>query len=138
MSLDARPTLEGMLLEVALVVAQRSTCSRLHVGAVLARAGRILSTGYNGAPSGVGHCEHLDGAPCRVSVHAEGNALAFAARHGVATEGAHLYVTHAPCGDCSGLLINAGVAAVAYLQPYRSTAGLERLDAAGIAVVRAH
>lgn len=124
-----------MLLDVANVVAGRSTCSRLHVGAVLARDGRILSTGYNGAPTGAEHCAHVDDQPCATSVHAEANALVFAARHGVATDGAQLYATHAPCAGCAGLIVNAGIRAVVYAQPYRSAAGLDRLRAAGIHVL---
>lgn len=127
-----RPTEVEYLLDVAHVVATRATCSRLQVGAVLARDGRILSTGRNGAPSGLPHCEHLDDAPCAVSVHAEANALAFAARHGVATAGAALYVTHAPCRGCAGLLVNAGIAHVVYARPFRSADGADLLAAASV------
>jgi dCMP deaminase len=118
------------------VAAQRSTCSRLQVGAVLSRSGRILSTGYNGAPSGEPHCDHTfdHNSPCLTSVHAEVNALVFAARHGVSTEGSSFYVTHAPCYACAGLLINAGVDTVYFRHHYRSKAGLDRLVDAEIAV----
>lgn len=125
-----------MLLDVATTVATWSTCSRLHVGAVLARDGRVLSTGYNGAPAGRPHCVHRDDRPCRTSVHAETNAVAFAARHGVSTTGAVLYLTHAPCLACAGLLINAGIAEVVYLDRYRSDEGVRELRAAGVAVRR--
>jgi dCMP deaminase len=132
----------------------RSTCSRLHVGAVLARDTRIIATGYNGAVAGMPHCDHTcrcpavmvtsgDHAavcglitPCTLSVHAEANALAFAARYGVATLGAHLYVTHAPCAPCARLLVNAGVAGVWYGERYRSHEGLDLLTAAGIPATR--
>lgn len=129
-----RPSLDRMLLDVANVVATRSTCSRLHVGAVLARDGRILSTGYNGAPTGVPHCAHVDGQPCAVAVHAEANAVAFAARHGVTVEDATLYATHAPCAGCAGLIVNAGIRAVVYAEPFRSADGLNRLRVAGLDV----
>jgi dCMP deaminase len=130
-----RPTLAETMLAAAEVFAARSTCSRLHVGAVLARDGRVLSTGYNGAPSGLPHCEHLDDEPCTVSVHAEANALLFAARHGVATEGAHMYCTHAPCLACAGLIVNAGLTVVAYRHTFRSRAGLDLLLAADILAI---
>lgn len=130
-----RPSIDAVLLEVAGAFAARSTCSRLQVGAVLARAGRVLSAGYNGAPAGLPHCEHVDDAPCAASVHAEANALVAAARHGVAAEGAQLYCTHAPCLACAGLAVNAGLAAVVYAAPFRSTAGLELLAAAGVEVI---
>lgn len=131
---DDRPSEVELLLRMAALVALRSTCSRLHVGAVLARDARVLSTGRNGAPAGMPHCRHDDDRPCVVSVHAEANALAFAARHGVATAGAHLYLTHAPCRACAGLLVNAGVAAVTYAQPFRSRDGVDLLAAAGVHV----
>lgn len=133
-----RPSEGEWLLRMADVAAQRSTCSRLQVGAVLSRDGRILSTGYNGAPSGETHCEHLDDLPCTQSVHAEVNALVFAARHGVSTEGASFYVTHAPCYGCAGLLINAGVDTVYFRSHYRSKDGLDRLVDAEIVVWGGH
>lgn len=132
--MSTRPSLDATLLAAAYVWARRSTCSRLQVGAVLARDGRTLSTGYNGAPSGLEHCEHLDDEPCTVSVHAEANALIFAGRHGVSTEGATLYLTHAPCLGCAGLIVNAGVVEVVYAEPYRSVAGERALLAAGLDV----
>lgn len=129
-----RPDEDVILLDVAEVLASRGTCSRLRVGAVLSRAGRILSTGRNGAPAGLEHCTHLDDEPCQVAVHAEANAIAFAARTGGGAEGATLYLTHAPCDGCSGLLVNAGIARVVYRWPYRLTSGVDRLQAAGVEV----
>jgi dCMP deaminase len=125
------------MLAAAEVFARRSTCSRLPVGAVLARDGRVLSTGYNGAAAGVAHCQHgPDDPPCVAAVHAEANALLFAARHGVAAAGSTLYVTHAPCGGCAGLIINAGVVAVRYAQTFRTLDGVGRLVVAGVDVAR--
>lgn len=129
-----RPTVADTMLAAAATFATRSTCTRLAVGAVLARDGRVLSTGYNGAPSGLPHCEHLDDQPCERSVHAEANALLFAARHGVAAQGAHLYLTHSPCAGCAGLIVNAGVDAVTYAIPYRNPYGVQLLDNAGLRV----
>lgn len=149
-----RPSLNETLLEVARVVARRSTCSRLNVGAVLARDTRVISTGYNGAMAGAVHCRHdctcpptvtrdkrvvhshwCDSLPpCALAVHAEANALAFAAKHGVSTDGSHLYVTHAPCAPCARLLVNAGVTSVTYADDYRSNDGLDVLHAAGVHV----
>lgn len=118
-----------MLLNIARVTATRSTCSRLSVGAVIAYDGRVLSTGYNGAPSGLTHCTHDPGddTPCTYSVHAEANAIVQAARHGVRTSGSSLYLTHAPCLACSGLILNAGIRSVWYEAVYRSDAGISRL-----------
>lgn len=124
-----RPSVNRMLLNIAGVVAERSTCSRLAVGAVLARNGRVLSTGYNGAPSGIAHCKHEagDDKACTVSVHAEENVVAQAARHGVVTEDACLYLTHAPCLHCSGVILSAGIKAVFYELNYKSDEGVARL-----------
>jgi len=130
----SRPALDEYLLSLAGVVATRSTCCRLSVGAVLARDGRILSTGYNGAPAGLAHCTHELDRPCPDTVHAEANALVFAARHGVMVAGGTLYATHSPCLACSGLLLNGGVTRVVYRDDYRSRAGIDRLAEGGVTV----
>lgn len=127
-----RPTIDAMLLAMAEVVATRSTCDRLHVGAVLALDGRPFAVGYNGAPRGLEHCSHTTDSPCTDSVHAEANAVANAALAGTSTRGADLFLTHEPCLACSGLIINAGVARVVYSAPFRSAAGRNRLAQAGV------
>lgn len=144
---------EEMLMGVAQVIAQRGTCSRLQVGAVFSRDGRIISTGYNGVPSGLPHCnhdcncpaadwnntDHLSDcpavAPCEDAEHAERNGIAFAARHGLALEGSELHCTHAPCAPCARSIINAGITKVTFETPYRLTQGVELLVAAGLTVV---
>lgn len=122
------------MFDIATVVSKSSTCTRLKVGALLTVDRRIISTGYNGSPSGISHCYHQEGddRPCTKAVHAEVNCVAFAAKHGVATNGSALYSTHAPCLNCSMLLINAGVQAVFYNERFRVPDGLELLESAGI------
>lgn len=151
-----RPSRDATLMETAALWAQRSTCSRLHVGCVIARDSRILATGYNGAPAGMPHCDHpcscigrwplrVKGDPnlkhlpactsqkaCTISVHAEANTIAYAARHGIALEGAFLYTTHMPCLNCCMLIVNTGIAAVVWKEDYRDTAGIELLKAGNI------
>jgi len=116
-------------MRIAWEVSRASTCRRRAVGAVLVKDNRILSTGYNGAPSGLPHCtdDHEDclrdilNVPsgqrydiCRAA-HAELNAIAFAARHGISIEGATLYcIFGPPCGDCAKYIINAGITRVVY------------------------
>jgi dCMP deaminase len=128
--------MDAVLLDVAVTIARRGTCSRLQVGAVLAVDGRICSTGFNGSPHGLPHCDHpfseslprpVDAATCLTSVHAEANAVAFAARHGVSIQGATLYCTHTPCVHCAMLLVNAGIVRVVCATRYRSDAGVHVL-----------
>lgn len=125
-----------MMMRMAEVVAMRGTCERLQVGAVIARDGRSISTGYNGNVANVAHCKHDDDRPCSSAMHAEANAIAYAARNGVATSDAHLYTTHMPCFDCSRLIINAGIKRVFFVVPYRKQDGLDLLMNAGIEVFR--
>ena len=152
---------DRMLMEMAFTVAKRGTCARARVGAVLSRDGRVISTGYNGAPSGITHCHHpthrvhdeividfagvkrrltkqvfVDDSPCKVSEHAERNAIAYAARYGVATDGAILHSTHEPCLDCARMIVNAGIFEVNYVKPYRVHDGLSLLVEAGIVVAQ--
>lgn len=130
-----RPSRIETLMRCAWVWADRSTCDRLHVGAVLSRDYRILVTGYNGPPSGATHCHHNSNAPCEAAVHAEANLIAFAARHGVETLGAQVIVTHMPCVKCAQLIINAGISMVTYDKPYRDPSGVQLLRNSGVAVV---
>lgn len=129
-----RPSRDEVLLEVARIFGQRMTCERAKIGAVIAMDGRIISTGYGGVPSGLPHCspDVCDiSKPCTRTVHAEANAIAFAARHGVAVEGATLYCTYSPCLECAKLIINAGIKRVIYETPYRKTDGIDLLHEAG-------
>jgi dCMP deaminase len=135
----SRPSWDEYFLQIAFTVAQRSTCDRAHVGCVLVRDRRILTTGYNGAPAGLPHCDevgHLlvDG-HCVRTLHAEQNALIQAALHGVGTEGATAYVTHQPCLTCAKMLINAGVRRVVYAGNYPDDYSRQFLVAAGVALV---
>lgn len=130
-----RLTRDAMLMAIAGITALRSTCLRLQVGAIASRDGRLLGSGYNGAPSGLPHCnEHTcnEHNPCVNTVHAEQGLISFAARHGVRLEGSTLYVTHCPCQACAGLILNTGIVRVVYAHPYRITTGLDMLRAGGI------
>lgn len=146
-----RPTRDQMLMRMAYTVGDRSTCSRLHVGTVIARDGRSLSLGYNGAPAGLSHCthpctcswsearsEHSSACevnqPCTWAVHAEVNAIAWAARCGVSTQGADLFTTHQPCLPCAQLIINAGIIRVVWGQLFRNQLGMNLLTRAGVDV----
>jgi dCMP deaminase len=140
----ARPKLDDYFMEIAKVVASRSTCLRRRAGAVLVKDKRILSTGYNGVPKGLPHCEDT-GCPradypsgthhelCR-AVHSEQNAIIQAANHGVCIEGATLYCTHQPCALCAKMLVNAGITRVVYHEDYPDDGSLEFFRLADIEI----
>lgn len=133
-------------MEIASVVAKRSTCLRNQVGALFVKNKRLLTTGYNGAPAGIPHCDDVGCARegvasgtrhelCR-AVHAEQNAIIQAALHGVSIEGAILYCTHQPCILCAKMLINAKISRVVYSQAYPDDTALRFLAEAGVEVTR--
>jgi dCMP deaminase len=133
-------------MEIARLVARRSTCLRRQVGAVLVKDKNILATGYNGTPSGISHCEEvgclraLQKVPsgerhelCR-GLHAEQNAIIQAAKHGINISGATLYCTNSPCVICSKMIINAGIERIVYLEGYPDKLSVEMLLESGIDV----
>jgi dCMP deaminase len=132
--LGNRPSFDEILMTTARVWAGRSTCSRLSVGAVLAKDGRSVSSGFNGAPAGLRHCEHATDATCTTATHAEANVIGYAAREGHATKGATMYITHSPCYSCTGLILAAGIVRVVYGEVYKSTQGIDTLRKAGLTV----
>jgi dCMP deaminase len=127
--------------EIADLVSTRSTCLRNNVGAVIVKDSQILSTGYNGAPKGLPHCEELGGCMrakmnvpsgthhelCR-GLHAEQNAIIQAAYHGVSVKGAKLYCTTQPCSICIKMIINAGITEVIYMEPYQDKLAIELVE----------
>jgi len=138
-----RITREKMFIEIVQTVAKRSTCNRPdeikgHVGAILVRDGRIISTGYAGAPKGLPHCLEvgcqMEDGSCIRTIHAEANTIAFAAKYGIKTEGSTLYCTLAPCINCAKLIINSGIREVVYITEYRKSTGVQMLIDSGILV----
>ena len=128
---------DKMLMDITTTVSKRGTCGRLQVGAVIALDGRVVATGYNGSPRGFEHCGPKicdDTKPCTQSIHAEANALVFAARHGLKVLGATLYCNYNPCSDCAKLIINSGITEVIFEKEFRTTTGIELLIKAGIIV----
>jgi dCMP deaminase len=123
-------------MNIADQVGTRSTCDRKHVGALIVRDKTILSTGYNGSLRGAPHCDEvghdLENGHCIRTVHAEANAIAQAAKHGVALEDAELYVTASPCLTCFKLVANAGIKAVYYREFYRDERITEYAKQTGI------
>ncbi len=134
-----RPDWDSYFMKIAAAVSERSTCDRASVGCVLVLEKRILTTGFNGSPTGQPHCDdagHLmvDG-HCVRTIHAETNAIIQAALHGVSTKGSTCYVTHVPCINCTKALINAGVSRLVYTNSYRlDEHALDFLKAANIEI----
>ncbi|MFU8818982.1 MAG: deoxycytidylate deaminase [Desulfurivibrio sp.] len=145
---ELRPSWDQYFMAITELVAQRATCMRRKVGAVLVRDRRIVATGYNGAPSGVRHCQEVGclreqlGVPsgerhelCR-GLHAEQNAIIQAALHGVSLRGCTLYCTNMPCSICSKMLINAAIEAIYYREGYADSMAAAMLEEAGIPLVK--
>ncbi|HWI60421.1 MAG TPA: cytidine/deoxycytidylate deaminase family protein [Symbiobacteriaceae bacterium] len=135
-----RPSWDEYFMELAQVVAKRSTCNRRSVGAVLVREKRILTTGYNGSPPGLPHCID-DGClvvdnHCVRAIHAEQNAIIQAALHGIDLRGATCYVTSSPCVHCSKMLIAAGIKRIVYLDAYTEQLGKDMARDAGVVMER--
>ena len=143
-----RPSWEEYFIELTGIIAKRSTCMRRHVGALIVKDKRILSTGYNGGPSGLKHCEevgclrekmHVPSGEkhelCR-GLHAEQNAIIQAAVHGVSIAGGTLYCTHQPCAICMKMLINAGIIEVFYVDGYPDELSQNFINESNITVVK--
>ena len=167
---------DEMFCKICQIVAQRSTCLRSQVGALIVKDGRIISMGYNGPVSGTKPCipqvtpiqeirnghsiddlfillmdqvtivlpeafsDYIDstniceGPGCTRSLHAETNAIAFAARAGVSVEGCTMYCSMSPCVNCAKVIANSGIKELKYFEEYRDTSGLDLLRKLGIKV----
>lgn len=139
-----RPTWDDYFMKVAYLVRERSTCLRRKVGAVLVKDKQILATGYNGAPSGITHCDQAGCLRQDLSIpsgerheicrglHAEQNVLLQAARHGVSAREGVLYITNAPCSICAKMIINAGIKEVVFCDYYPDKMASEFLQEAKV------
>ena len=143
-----RPSWEIYFMDITRLVSKRSTCRRRAVGAILVKDKRILSTGYNGAPSGIQHCldigclrEDMNVASgerhelCR-GIHAEQNAIIQAALHGVSIRGATLFCTNLPCSICAKMIINAGIKKIVYQSGYADDLSREMLTEARVEIIQ--
>ena len=142
-----RPEFDEYMLKIASVVSERSTCLRHHMGAVAVRDKHILTTGYNGAPSGGKDCLELGclrdelgiesgtrQEMCR-AIHAEQNVIIQAGLHGVSLEGSTVYCTHTPCVLCAKMLVNAKIARFVTFGQYNDNRFIDLFHEAGIEVV---
>jgi len=143
-----RPDPDTYFMQIAHVVAGRSTSVRRQIGAVIVKGKQIVSTGYKGAPAGHPHCVEIgcarENVPsgerselCRAA-HAEQNAINFAARFGIPIEGATLYSTTYPCSWCAKSIVDAGIARVVYESDYPDPLGKEILSIISVVPYRSH
>jgi dCMP deaminase len=130
--MSTRRTWDQYFMRIALLVADRATCTRAKIGAVIVKDKNIIATGYNGSPAGHPHCTDVgcliyvsrnpDGEEeenCFRTIHAEINAIAQAAKHGVEINDADIYINASPCYHCLKTLINTGIRRIFYLKPYK-------------------
>ena len=143
-----RPSWENYFMGITVLVAKRSTCLRRSVGAIIVKDKRILTTGYNGAPSGIRHClevgclrEQLNVASgerhelCR-GIHAEQNAIIQAAFHGVSIGDSTLFCTNLPCSICAKMIINAGIKKIYYQSGYADAISEDMLQEASVELIK--
>jgi dCMP deaminase len=144
----ARKSWDNYFMAIAQLVAERSTCLRRTVGAIIVKDKRILATGYNGAPSGVAHCSDVGclretlNIPagerheiCR-GIHAEQNAIIQAATFGVNISGGIIYTTHQPCFICTKMLINAHISKIIFQKEYPDELAISMLKEAQVPFVK--
>ena len=146
--MNHRKSWDEYFMEIAEIVKTRSTCLRRQVGAVIVKDNRIITTGYNGAPSGLRHCTEIGGCErarlnipsgqrhelCR-ALHAEQNAIIQAAKIGVSTEGATIYITLQPCVICAKMLVNAGIKRIVFKGEYPDKLSKAILEEADVELV---
>lgn len=146
---DQRPGWDEYFMKMAALTAERSTCLRRQVGAVIVRDKHIIATGYNGAPRGLAHCDELEGGCLRErlgipsgqrhelcrALHAEQNAIIQAATMGNSIEGGTIYITHQPCLICAKMIINAGIKRIVLQEGYPDKMSEDILAEAGLKIV---
>ncbi|MFH1320913.1 MAG: dCMP deaminase family protein [Bacteroidota bacterium] len=129
------PSYNEIYMDLAINLAKRSHCIKMKVGAVIAKDTRIVSIGYNGPPAGTHNCDEewpeegcprsMDGS-CSLALHAEENAILYAAKNKVTLEGATVYITLSPCLPCSRMIFSTGITKVFYLDSYAEYKGLAK------------
>ena len=143
-----RPTWDKYFMNLLDVIQTRSTCLRRQVAAVIVKDKQIISTGYNGSPRGIKHCDEVGCLREKMDIpsgerhelcrgtHAEQNAIIQASLHGVSIEGADIYITCSPCVLCTKMLINSGIKRIVYKGDYPDKLALEMLNETGVELVK--
>lgn len=146
---EQRLSWDQYFMTITRQVAERSTCTRAKVGAVIVRDRSILATGYNGSPAHMPHCTEVgclvyesrnpNGETeqnCFRTIHAEINSIAQAAKNGVSIKGASIYITHTPCIHCLKVLVNTGISDIFYEKPYKLDTVADILEHTGVRLHR--
>ncbi len=129
-----KPSFDDIYMELAQKLAEKSHCVKIKVGAVLTQDTRIISLGYNGPPAGTHNCDEewpVEGCArdrkggCSLAIHAEANAILYAAKNNSTIEGATLYVTLSPCLSCARIIFTTGIKKVIFLHSYAEYKGIE-------------
>ena len=143
-----RPTWDEYFMNLLDVIQTRSTCLRRQVAAVIVKDKQIISTGYNGSPRGIKHCDEVGCLREKMDIpsgerhelcrgtHAEQNAIIQASLHGVSIEGADIYITCSPCVLCTKMLINSGIKRIVYKGDYPDKLALEMLNETCVELVK--
>lgn len=141
-----RPSWDEYFMDIAELVKKRSTCLRRQVGAVIVKDNRILTTGYNGVPPKMRHCEEIGCLRQKLNIpsgerhelcralHAEQNAVIQAAKHGISVEDSTIYVTAQPCVICAKILIASGIKRIVFKGDYPDELSLSMLEESGIEI----
>lgn len=145
---EKRPSWDDYFMEITHLITSRSTCLRRKVGALLVKDKRILSTGYNGAPRHLPHCEEIGCLRDKLKIrsgerqeicrglHAEQNAIIQAAMHGTGVKESVLYCTHQPCLTCAKMIINVGIRKIVFQGNYPDSLALEMLKQAKVKLIK--
>jgi dCMP deaminase len=118
-NIDHRPTWDEYFMTLAYMSSKRSSCDRQHVGCVIVKNNRVLTTGYNGHVAGAPHISKVVNGHEQMTIHAEQNAIIDAASRGVMINGATAYITHYPCLNCAKMLCASGVTELVYDIEYK-------------------
>ena len=128
LTIPEKPSFDDIYMDLADNLSKKSHCVKMKVGAVLTKDTRIVSLGYNGPPSGTHNCDeewHETGCPrdskggCSLALHAEANAILYAAKNRITLENATLYVTLSPCLACARMIYTTGIRKVIFLNSYK-------------------
>jgi dCMP deaminase len=119
-ALKHRPSWNEYFMSMCYLIAQRSSCDRLHVGSVIVKDNRIVTCGYNGFIAGAPHESVIIDGHEQMTIHAETNAVTDAAKRGVTLNESIVYITHFPCINCTKVLISAGIKTIIYSEDYKN------------------